>query len=288
METTMENIPEKKQKSKHRGYSAILEGIASSYDRITEAIASKSGLTFSQYRILVFLFEQKHANPKEIAKRLGLKRNTVSVAAAGLLRIGLVDRDITFADKRIAMLCRNNTTEKTIQTVEKALDQLTGIVLTPSALELVGSYITSETDLNDLLLDTGLLFNSLHLSIVNALYKLHSSLIRTVGGISLTQYRLLLKADSDNRLCLADLALELRLKPTSISEALLILQGLNLVVRVTNPRDSRYAWIEITPEGLARLTKVNAELKEIWSEVFTPFAWLQISHVINNYLTQNN
>ncbi|MDR1088382.1 MAG: MarR family transcriptional regulator [Coriobacteriales bacterium] len=82
----------------------FVKGITFVLRAIEESIKQGCGLSVSQYRILLYLYENDGSRMADAAAVLDLKANTLSLAVAGLERLGLVRRTTSTQDSRAFLL----------------------------------------------------------------------------------------------------------------------------------------------------------------------------------------
>lgn len=81
-----------------------VKGIVLVVRAVEDSIKQGSGLSVSQYRILLHLHENDGSRMVDAAAILGLKANTLSLAVAGLERLGFVKRTTYAKDNRAFLL----------------------------------------------------------------------------------------------------------------------------------------------------------------------------------------
>lgn len=266
----------------------IIETIASAYNNLSRTISSSAGLSFTQYRILLSIYENETIGIKDISRCLELRHNTTSVAVSGLEKKQLVKRVQQQQDGRLVFLRFTAKGARVLKGVDPLLAENNNSALQPEALELLSVYVLPNQDICKMKsASEEFSYVSMHFSVLSTLHKMISDLLAATEGLSLTGYLLLLRAADTNRtFFLHELAADLHLKSSTISQSVTSLADQELIARVQDDADMRFASLRITKEGLGCLGRIENTFKEIWGDSFGPIVWLQLGDSIREYLNK--
>jgi len=268
----------------------MLDSIAVSYSELARIIADVGGLSVTQYRILLRVSEVGPMRIGDLAIGLNLQPNTTSVAADRLASAGLVTKSIHPDDKRLVVIAIRPEGEARVASVDATVAETTTIPLAPFAMEMVSMFSDPQSafaePLSALPYSGKTRLSSLHLAAIAALHQMATELLGETGGLSLTEYRLLLRARDTGGAGapLSTLASALDLRPNTISTSVDRLERLGLAHKERDPADRRITYLALAEEGRSRIASIELALEDIWGTLFTPIAWLQVGQAAAEFI----
>lgn len=249
--------------------SAMLAVVAAAQRNFTGTTTSAGGLNLTQYRVLLKAHELDcTARIGDLAAALGERPNTVTIIAGQLHRLQLVERTKCSDDRRATRLVVTDEGRERIRATDAALIASLTSVWAPRSAGLLTALLAACRAARGGVLSQGGGSAERHrfaADCLTSIVRTHHEVAETVAeasGLSLTQYRALLRASEVPMPArITDVAVELELRPCTVTFAVDALEAAGLVARAEDPTDGRATVLLATSGGRAVVTRVQEALR---------------------------
>lgn len=248
--------------------SAMLAVVAAAQRNLSGTTTSAGGLNLTQYRVLLKAHELDcTARIGDLATALGERPNTVTIIAGQLHRLHLAERTKGSDDRRATRLVVTDEGRVRIRAIDAALITSLTSVWAPRSAGLLTALLAACRAARGGVLshDGSAERHRFAADCLTSIVRTHHEVTETIAdasGLSLTQYRTLLRASEvPTPARITDVAVELELRPCTVTFAVDALEAAGLVTRAEDPTDGRATVLLATGEGRAVVARVQDALR---------------------------